>query len=60
MDNGGNNLLEAGNGFEKVLSTVDTVLKQEPLSHIQELVILQSWHGRTYVEIAKIAGRREF
>lgn len=42
--------------FEKALAIVDKVLKQDSLSHIQELVFSQAWEEKTYAEIAKDSG----
>ena len=39
--------------IEEALVVLDTVLQQECLNDIQELVFRQSWDGRTYSEIAE-------
>lgn len=41
---------------EEALVIVDTVLKPRYLNHVQELVLRQSWEGRTYSEIAASHG----
>jgi hypothetical protein len=38
--------------FEEALVFVDSVLKPGYLNQVQELVLRQSWEGRTYLEIA--------
>jgi hypothetical protein len=38
--------------FEEALVFVDSVLKPGYLNQVQELVLCQSWEGRTYLEIA--------
>ena len=38
--------------IEEVLVLVDTILKPRYLNQVQELVLRQSWEGRTYSEIA--------
>ena len=39
--------------IEEALVILDTILQQECLNDIQELVFRQSWEGRTYSEIAE-------
>lgn len=41
--------------YEDVLTILDGVLKQKPLSDTQELVFRQIWQGKTYAEIAEEA-----
>jgi len=41
---------------KEALTIIDRVLPNQHLSHIQELVFCQSWEGKTYQEIADIAG----
>ena len=41
---------------KEALAILDRVLPNQHLSHIQELVFCQSWEGKTYQEIADIAG----
>jgi hypothetical protein len=38
--------------IEEALVFVDSVLMPGYLNHVQELVLCQSWEGRTYLEIA--------
>jgi hypothetical protein len=44
---------------EEALVFVDTVLKQEPLSDVQELVFRGVWEGRSYDEIAENSSYNE-
>jgi hypothetical protein len=39
--------------IEEALVILDTILQQECLNDIQDLVFRQSWEGRTYSEIAE-------
>jgi len=42
--------------IEEALNTVDSVLPGKSLSTVQELIFRYTWEGKTYLEIADIAG----
>jgi len=42
--------------IEEALNTVDSVLLGKSLSTVQELIFRHTWEGKTYLEIADIAG----
>jgi len=42
--------------IEEALNTVDSVLPGKSLSTVQELIFRHTWEGKTYLEIADIAG----
>jgi len=44
---------------EEALQIVNSFLKQETLSSLQELIVCQSWQGKTYREIADRSGYTE-
>jgi hypothetical protein len=41
---------------DEALKILDVVLKEEPLSDIQELVLRQIWNGQTYEEASEGLG----
>lgn len=42
--------------IEEALNTLDSVLPDKSLSTVQELIFRHTWEGKTYLEIADIAG----
>jgi hypothetical protein len=42
--------------IEEALNSVDTVLAGKSLSTVQELIFRHTWEGKTYLEIADLAG----